>query len=73
MIKNVLAKSIDYLTLMSYRHAHNLVINEEKAIIKSLRKQYSNTKPNISVVPNISTSFDEIKWLHEMSIKQSMN
>ena len=77
IIKNVLTKSIDYLTLMSYKHAHNLVINEERAIIKSLKSQ--TNKPTYTNFPNVKSNkiivFDskENDWLHQMSIKQSMN
>lgn len=53
---------IDYLTIMSHKHANNLICNEEKMITESLKETINNNK--IELLRNN----DEIEWLNKMSI-----
>jgi hypothetical protein len=65
---------LDYLTVMSIKHSHNLVINEEKLIIESLKSNIQNKLSKYN--PNMyktKVQFEEISWLDSMAKKQSYN
>ncbi len=64
-VKNNL-KKIDYWTIMSHKHANNLVCNEEKLIQQSLNEINKIHKPVI--LSNNPYDLNEIEWLNKMSI-----
>ncbi len=62
-------KKIDYWTIMSHKHANNLVCNEDKLIQQSLNeinKIHKIHKPII--ISNNPYDLNEIEWLNKMAI-----
>ena len=69
--------------MVSHKHAHNLVMNEDKLLTSSYKK--TNIQPSIiqpanndlinqsnqNIIKKIEQ--DEINWLYLMSLKQSCN
>lgn len=75
IIKKIFNESIkfDYLSWMSFKHAHNLVINEEKLLVSSYLTQNINLVNQPKAILIVGSEQDEINWLNSMSIKQSYN
>ena len=67
-VKSQITK-LDYLTVMSHKHAHNLVCNEDKMISLSLKEQANiYNKQSLKIHKN-----DDIEWLTKMSIDHANN
>lgn len=69
-IFRIIETMFDYHSMMAFKHAHNLVQNEERLILTSLKQRPIN---NLKKTQPIVITNDEIEWLNKLSIKQSLN
>jgi hypothetical protein len=62
---------LDYLTIVSHKHAYNLVCNEEKMISESIKLSKNKNPINTSNSKHMDKY--EIEWLNKMSLAHSNN